>query len=52
MKMMNKMLYTVFLLQLTIIISFSVASMFWTSKNSHKNYLNIDKQGGAGKFFI
>jgi hypothetical protein len=43
MKMMNKMLYTVFLLQFLIICTFSILSMFWMNKNSHKNYLNIEK---------
>lgn len=52
MKMMNKMLYTVFLLQICIITLFSILSIDWMDKNKHKTYLDLDKKTGAGKFFI
>lgn len=52
MKMMNKMLYTVFLLQICIITAFSILSIIWLNKNKHKTYLDMDNKAGAGKFFI
>jgi phospholipid-transporting ATPase len=52
MKMMNKMLYTVFALQILIICAFSALSIIWVKQNLSKNYLDISSKGGIGVFFI
>ncbi len=43
MKLMNMMLYTVFLFQIMIILAFAALSMMWTSQNAlYHTYLKLD----------
>ena len=53
MKMMNMMLYTVFLFQILIIIAFAALSIMWTSNNAKNHtYLNLDSDVTAVTFVI
>ena len=51
MRMMNKMLYTVFGFQLCIIVLFASLSTAWQSSNTDHTYLDIDSPN-AGTWFI
>lgn len=53
MKMMNKMLYTVFAFQIALIFVFSALSVVWTGNYAaDHNYLDLSSSGGFGKFVI
>lgn len=53
MKMMNKMLYTVFAFQIFLLFTFSSLSVVWNGNNAEDfSYLNLDPSGGFGQFII
>ena len=54
MKLMNKLLYTVFAFQLIIVSAFATLSLFWMRENSAvHSYLNIDQANlGSERWFI
>lgn len=53
MKMMNKMLYTVFAFQLTLLFIFSSLSVVWNGNYASDHiYLDLDSSGGFGQFII
>ena len=53
MKMMNKMLYTVFAFQIVLLFIFSSLSVIWTGNHAEDDtYLDLDISGGFGQFII
>lgn len=53
MKMMNKMLYTVFAFQIFLLFVFSSLSVIWTGNFADDySYLNLNASGGFGMFIV
>ena len=53
MKLMNTMLYSVFMFQLILILLFASLSMIWQANNCDLHlYLNLDKNPGFDTFVI
>jgi phospholipid-transporting ATPase len=53
MKMMNKMLYTVFGFQVVLIFIYSALSVVWTGNYAEDHsYLDLDSDGGFGHFLV
>jgi phospholipid-transporting ATPase len=53
MKMMNKMLYSVFAFQICLLFVFSSLSVIWTGNFAEDYvYLNLDASGGFGMFIV
>lgn len=53
MKMMNKMLYTVFAFQIILLFIFSSLSVVWNGNYSADHtYLDLDTSGGFGQFIV
>jgi len=53
MKMMNKMLYTVFAFQIILLFLFSSLSVIWNGNYAEDySYLNLNPSGGFGQFLI
>ena len=53
MRMMNKMLYSVFIFQMALIVLFAILSVIWTGNNAERHgYLDLIKEPGFGTFFL
>lgn len=53
MRLMNKMLYSVFIFQMALIVLFAILSVIWTGNNAERHtYLDLSKEPGFGTFFV